>query len=103
LTAFQEVEDALVGLRVLAKEAEEQEAAVRGASESLTLELDRYKGGTVSYLDVIQTQVIALGNQRTAVGILERRMTAAVSLIRALGGGWNNATLPSPTELKAKR
>ena len=103
LTAFQEVEDSLVGLRVLAQEAEEQESAVRGANESLSLELDRYKGGTVSYLDVIQTQVIALGNQRTAVGILERRMTAAVSLIRALGGGWNQSTLPSPTELKAKR
>ena len=102
LTAFQEVEDALVALRVLAQEAEEQASAVRGAEESLALELDRYKGGTVGYLDVIQTQVIALNNERASVDILQRRMTAAVSLIRALGGGWSQTTLPSPSDLKAK-
>jgi hypothetical protein len=53
-----------------------------------------------SYLDVITTQTIALTNESTAVGLLSRRMTAAVQLIRALGGGWNATTLPSPAELR---
>jgi NodT family efflux transporter outer membrane factor (OMF) lipoprotein len=88
LSAFQEVEDQLSALAILAREASEQEAAVRGAVEAVQLEIDRYKAGTVSYLNIITTQTIALTNQRAAVQILQRRMTASVQLIRALGGGW---------------
>ncbi len=101
LGAFQEVEDNLAALRLLQQEAAEQAAAVRSAEESVHLEVERYKAGTVSYLDVITTQTIALTNERTAVGILQRRMMAAVQLIRALGGGWNASTLPTPAQLKS--
>ena len=101
LTAFQEVEDNLSALRLLAEEAAQQEAAVKASEASLRLELDRYKSGTVSYLDVITSQTIALTNQRTAVSILYRRMTAAVQLVRALGGSWNASTLPTPTQLRS--
>lgn len=94
LTAFQDVEDALAALRYLEQEAGEQAAATRSAEESLALETDRYKAGTASFLDVIQTQIIALANQRAGVSILSRQMTATVNLIRALGGGWNASTLP---------
>ncbi len=100
LAAFQEVEDNLSTLRILAQEALQQDEAVKGAQESLSLEMDRYKAGTVSYLDVITTQTIALNNESQAVGILSRRMTAAVQLIRALGGGWNASTLPLPREVR---
>ncbi len=96
LTAFQEVEDQIAALRQLAQEATEQESAVQAAREALKLELDRYKAGTVSYIDVITSQTIAFTDERTAVQILGRRMTAAVQLIRALGGGWNSANLPTP-------
>jgi outer membrane protein TolC len=36
-----------------------------------------------------------LADERAAVDILRRRMTASVSLIKALGGGWSSASLPS--------
>ncbi len=88
LNAFQEVEDQLSALRQLSQEQAQQEAAVRASEESLRLEIDRYKAGTASYLDVISSQTIALTNQRIAVALLQRRMTAAVQLIRAVGGGW---------------
>jgi NodT family efflux transporter outer membrane factor (OMF) lipoprotein len=101
LTAFQEVEDNLAALRVLAQEATEQEVAVQSAEQSLTLEIDRYKAGTVSYLDVITSQTIALNNERSAVVLLQRRMNAAVQLIRALGGGWNASRLPSESVLQS--
>jgi NodT family efflux transporter outer membrane factor (OMF) lipoprotein len=101
LGAFQEVEDNLAALRILDQEALQQDVAVKGAEESLSLEMDRYKSGTVSYLDVITTQTIALTNESAAVGILSRRMTAAVQLIRALGGGWNAANLPAPATLRS--
>ncbi len=100
LAAFQEVEDNLSALQLLAEEAVQQDAAVKGAVESLDLELDRYKAGTVSYLDVITSQTIALTDQRLAVQILQRRMTAAVQLIAALGGGWNLTSLPTATDIR---
>jgi NodT family efflux transporter outer membrane factor (OMF) lipoprotein len=101
LSGFQEVEDNLAALSLLAREAVQQDAAVRGAEEALQLETDRYKAGTVSYLDVITSQTIALTNERTAVQILQRRMTAAVQLILALGGGWGASSLPTPQELQS--
>ena len=95
LTAFQEVEDNLAVLRILNDEAKAQEAAVAAAEHSLDLSTNRYKGGVVSYLEVTTAQSTALADERTAVDILRRRMTASVSLIKALGGGWSSANLPS--------
>jgi len=95
LAAFQEVEDDLASLRYLAEEAVQQQEAVVAAEQALSLENDRYKAGTDSYLSVIQTQTIALGDEQNAVTILQRRMIAAVDLVKAVGGGWDASTLPS--------
>lgn len=100
LSAFQEVEDDLASLRYLAEEAVQQQEAVTAAQQALSLELDRYKAGTDSYLNVITTQTIALSDQLTAISILQRRMTAAVDLVKALGGGWDASTLPSADQLR---
>lgn len=94
LTAFQEVEDNLAALRILSDEAKTQDAAVAAAERSLTLSTNRYKGGVVDYLEVLTAQSTALTNQRLAIGILRRRLTGSVSLIQALGGGWNAKALP---------
>jgi len=50
---------------------------------------------------VIVTQTIALTDQRLAVQILGRRFGAAVALIQALGGGWNQSELPFPKNVPA--
>ena len=99
LTAFQQVEDNLAALRILADEAEVQDRAVKAAEESLTISTNQYKGGIVSYLQVITSQATALQNERTAVDILTRRQTASVLLIEALGGGWDASQLPSTSSL----
>ena len=101
LSAFQEVEDNLSTLRYLAEEAVQQQEAVIAAQQALALEIDRYRGGTVSYLDVITTQTIALNDQQNAITILQRRMSAAVDLVKALGGGWDASTLPSADALRS--
>ncbi len=101
LAAFQEVEDDLAALRYLAEEAQQQASAVAAAQKSLDLELDRYKAGTDSYLSVITTQTILLGDQQTAVGILQRRMTSAIDLVKAMGGGWDASTLPSGDSMRS--
>jgi NodT family efflux transporter outer membrane factor (OMF) lipoprotein len=101
LSAFQEVEDDLSSLRYLAEEAQTQAQAVAAAELSLSLETDRYKAGTDSYLNVITTEAIYLNDQQTAVSILQRRMTAAVDLIKAMGGGWDASTLPSAPAIRS--
>jgi len=88
LTAFQEVEDQLVALRLLAREETQEAAAVAAAERSLKLAESRYQGGITTYLEVVTAQSIALSNERTAVDLLTRHMTASVNLVRALGGGF---------------
>lgn len=95
LTAFQEVEDGLSGLRILEDEANRQSLAVQAAEKSLDISVNRYKGGVTTYLEVTTAQGIALTDERLAVQILARRMAASVQLIQALGGGWNASQLPS--------
>src|SRR5262249_46501534 len=95
LGAFQNVEDNLAALRILEEEARVQDAAVGAATQSVSLTTEQYRAGTVSYLNVITTQTIALADQITALQILGRRLTASVLLVQALGGGWRDADLPS--------
>src|SRR5207237_3829739 len=101
LAAFQGVEDNLAALRILEDEARVQDEAVKAAQQSEALTTNQYKAGIVSYLNVITTQTIRLTDEVTAVQILGRRMTAAVLLIQALGGGWNASRLPAAEELRA--
>jgi len=95
LTGFQQVEDNLSTLRVLSEEALAEQSAVKAAEDALQISTYQYKAGTVSYLQVITLQVIALQDEKTAVDILTRRMEASVSLVQALGGGWDASRLPS--------
>ena len=95
LTAFQQVEDNLAALRILEQEAAAEDAAVKDAEESLAISTDQYKQGIATYLQVITAQTIALQDEKSAVDILTRRMTASVLLIEALGGGWDASQLPS--------
>jgi len=94
LAGFQEVEDNLAALRILEQEAVVQDEAVKSARESLTITLNQYRAGTANYLAVVVAQAVALSNERAALTILGRRLTASVTLIKALGGGWDAAQLP---------
>jgi len=100
LTAFQQVEDNLAQLRILSEEAEIVDRAVKSAQQSLEISTIQYRGGTANYLQVITSQTSALQNQRAAVDILTRRLVASVSLIQALGGGWDASQLPSSQDIK---
>ncbi len=93
LAAFQDVEDNLSSLRILAEEAEAQAAAVESARQSLALSNTRYKGGVTTYLEVLAAQTIQLSNERAQADVATRRFTASVQLVRALGGGWTSGQL----------
>jgi NodT family efflux transporter outer membrane factor (OMF) lipoprotein len=95
LTAFQEVEDNVAALRILDREAKQQEEAVASSKDSLQVFTNRYKGGVDTYLQVITAQTTELANERNAIDIQRRRMDASVLLIKALGGGWTVSNLPT--------
>jgi NodT family efflux transporter outer membrane factor (OMF) lipoprotein len=88
LAAFQEVEDQLATLRVLADEARVQDKAVQAARLGAELTLAQYRAGTIGSLQVIVTNGALLSAERAALDLHSRRLSAAVILIRALGGGW---------------
>jgi NodT family efflux transporter outer membrane factor (OMF) lipoprotein len=95
LTAFQDVEDNLSELAILAEEAQVEEQAVKAAKRSVAQTTNRYGAGAASYLEVVIAQTFALANERAAVDISRRRMIASVRLVKALGGDWNVADLPA--------
>jgi outer membrane protein TolC len=103
LAAFQGVEDNLAALRILENEAGVQTEAVTAAQRSVALTTEQYKAGIVSYLNVITTQTIALSDEITLLQLQGRRMTAAVQLIGALGGGWSDAELPTTRHVTARQ
>ncbi|MES2236721.1 MAG: efflux transporter outer membrane subunit [Pseudomonadota bacterium] len=88
LGAFQEVEDNLAALRILANEAGPQKTAALAAAEALMLTNNQYLAGTVSYLNVVTTQATALAATRSELDITGRRLVASAALFKALGGDW---------------
>jgi NodT family efflux transporter outer membrane factor (OMF) lipoprotein len=96
LTAFQQVEDELIALRVLAEQAAVQERAVIAAVDAENLILNQYKAGTVAYTSVVSAQEVSLSDRQAALTIKQQRLLAAVALIQALGGGWDPAELAAP-------
>jgi len=99
LTAFQQVEDNLATLRILAHQVEQQETVVKSSERYLTLATDRYKLGIDSYLNVITAQTTYLVNRQTLVNLRTQQMTASVLLVEAVGGGWDASQIPRPDQL----
>jgi NodT family efflux transporter outer membrane factor (OMF) lipoprotein len=92
--AFNDVEDQLAALRILEQESAVEQRAVDAAQRSFDLSNKRYKGGVTSYLEVLTAEQTLLQDQVTAINIESRQFASSVSLIRALGGGWDVTQLP---------
>jgi NodT family efflux transporter outer membrane factor (OMF) lipoprotein len=102
LTAFQQVEDSLSGVRILSQEVVKQKQAVHSAQTQLTLQMARYETGIDPYLNVVIVQTTLLTNQQNLVSAQISEMTSAVQLILALGGGWDRSQLPTPPQVSEK-
>ncbi len=89
LSAFQEVEDQLAAQRFLAEQLEEENAALIFARRTLEISTNRYKSGVEAYLDVITAQTTVLTHEQTVIQLRGQRLSMSVSLIKALGAGWN--------------
>ncbi|EMD81825.1 efflux transporter outer membrane subunit [Pacificimonas flava] len=92
LGAFREVEDSLANGAALADEEVERERAAQAAARGEELALDRYRDGAADYLEVVTAQTAALEAQQALIAVQMDRRRAAVTLIRALGGGTQDGT-----------
>jgi outer membrane protein, multidrug efflux system len=95
LGAYQEVEDNLTALTQLDQENQSQTLAVTAAIRSLDQANYRFNGGLVTYLEVVTTENAALQARLQEANIVTRRMNAAVTLVKALGGSWHESASKS--------
>ena len=93
LTAFQDVEDQLVALRVLEQQQVLRAEASRAADLVEQQILNRYGAGQVNYTEVITAQQNAANARRALVQAQVDRQVTIVALIQALGGGWSGLDL----------
>jgi len=100
-SAFQQVEDNLASLRVVRRDLAWQNQATESASRALEEATTRFKAGLDPYLNVVVAQTALLNDQQVQVKFRAQQMVATVQLIKALGGGWNGATLPSQKDIRA--
>jgi len=94
LAAFQNVEDNMAAQRVYVTEEAQLRQASDDANTNVTITLNEYRAGTVDFTTVATAQAVALQDQNALVQNQAARLTTAVSLIEALGGGWTTAALP---------
>jgi multidrug efflux system outer membrane protein len=93
LNAFREVQDNITGLEVLEAAKQSQSDAVGSARKQVDIATSRYVGGLVNYLDVVSAQQNLLSNEQEAAIIQGQRLVTSVLLVKALGGGWDAASL----------
>jgi hypothetical protein len=103
LTAFQQLEDNLSSLRILALEIQQLDDAVKAAEWNLAMATDRYRLGVDPYLNVTAAQTTLLSTQQRAVILREQQMVASVQLVEALGGGWDANELPTPQQIISRQ
>jgi multidrug efflux system outer membrane protein len=102
LVAFGDVENSLAGIRHLGNQAAAQDRAVANARRAAELAGERYRAGIVSYLEVVDANREALQAERGRAQLTGQRLAASVQLIKALGGGWNEAELFAKAQPESK-
>ena len=93
LQAFREVQDSLTGLTILDQAFQSQQQAVDASRRNLDIATNRYKGGLVSYLDVVTAQQTLLTNEQELAILQGQKLVTNVLLVKALGGGWDASSL----------
>ena len=94
LTAIQQVEDNLAGIRILSREAKVQAEDVRISRQATQIALNEYRAGTQAFTTVVTAEQQQLAAEEAQLSTQAQIQADAVSLIVALGGGWSQSKLP---------
>ncbi len=92
LVALQEVEDNLVAASALAEEVAIQQQALVAAQKAQEVALNQYEAGIVSFINVVTAQATVLSAETTLLNLQTRRLSAANTLLKNIGGRWNGET-----------
>jgi NodT family efflux transporter outer membrane factor (OMF) lipoprotein len=103
LKAFQNVEDDLSGLRILAQEGDVLDSAVKDSARGAEIALNEYHAGTVDYTTVATAQATQLSTEQSALNVKQQRLLDTVSLIGDLGGDWSASALDNAGKTAAQR
>lgn len=88
LTALQEVEDNLVLAEHLERQAQLQQEALDAATRNLQITMDQFRGGTVSYLNVVIAQTLAVNAESALISVRSRQVAAVNQLLKNIAGRW---------------
>jgi NodT family efflux transporter outer membrane factor (OMF) lipoprotein len=100
LTAFQQVEDELVAVRLLTRQLAVQQKAVKDEQTAVNVYLNQFQAGTAAFTTVVTAEITLLADEEAELTIRQDLFLASVSLIEALGGGWDDRLLPTKKELE---
>ncbi len=99
LTAFQQVEDELSAIHRYGQALSVQERAVQNQRTAVNVFLNQFQQGLVAFTTVVQAELTLLNDEQSALTIRQNLFVASVSLIEALGGGWDTTLLPTQVKL----
>jgi outer membrane protein, multidrug efflux system len=88
LSAFADVEKALIGLQQFTLQERLQKDVVTASQKAFDVAETQLRGGTVNLITVLQTQQTLFTAENTLVQVRLNKLLAASSLFQALGGGW---------------
>jgi len=100
LTAFQQVEDQLAAIHILTRQLAVERQAVVDATEAVRVYTNQYHAGTIDLTTLVTGEVALLADRESELTIRQDLFLASVSLIEALGGGWDTTLLPTQDELQ---
>jgi outer membrane protein, multidrug efflux system len=98
LSAFTDVEKALVAVEQLTRQEQLQRDAVAQSQKAFDLSEERLQGGTIDLTTLLATEQTLFAQQDTLAQVRFTRLEAIVSLFQALGGGWSEELGSSEAE-----
>jgi NodT family efflux transporter outer membrane factor (OMF) lipoprotein len=96
--AVRDVADQLSSTQAIARQQGEQKAAQRAAEAAYAIAVQRYEAGLGNYLNVLNAETAVLTQRKLAVDLAARSVDTQIQLIRALGGGFQDAAPASTAQ-----
>jgi multidrug efflux system outer membrane protein len=88
ISAFTDVEKALVAVAQFGQQEKLERDAVRESRRAFDLSEERLRGGTIDLTTLLQTEQTLFQQEDTLAQVRFARLQAVISLYQALGGGW---------------
>jgi len=100
LTAFQQVEDELAAIRYYSRQVAVDQKAVAEQEKAVEVYLNQFQQGLIAFTTVVTAELTLLADRQSELTARQNLFVASVTLIEALGGGWDTTLLPTQPQLQ---